>query len=70
MNIHGGGDMKNTILKLQIKSLEQQLKVLKSKIIEPKSQRKFSNLYGIFKGQMNLTLEEIKEYEYSIKGNL
>jgi len=70
MNIHGGGDMKNTILKLRIKSLEQQLKVLKSKIIEPKSQRTFSNLYGIFKGQMNLTLEEIKVYEYSIKGNL
>ena len=62
--------MKDTILKLQIKSLEQQLKVLKSEVIKPKSYKKISDLYGIFKGQMNLTLEEIKEYEYSIKGNV
>ena len=62
--------MRNTVLKLQIKSLEQQLKVLKSKIIEPRSTKKISDLYGIFKGKMDFTLDEIKEYEYSIKGDL
>jgi len=62
--------MKETILKLQIGSMEQQLKVLKTKIAKPRSQKKFSDLYGIFKGKLDLTFEEIKEYEYSMKNNL
>ena len=69
IDINGGRNMKNTVLKLQIKSLEQQLKVLKSNI-EPRSSKKISDLYGLFKGQMDFTLDEIKEYEYSVKGNL
>lgn len=58
--------MKNTVLKLQIGSLEQQLKVLKAKIISRKEKGKaLSDLYGIFEGKMDLSLEEIKRYEYS-----
>jgi hypothetical protein len=59
--------MKDTVLKLQIGSMEQQLKVLKTKIAKTKSQKKFSDFYGIFKGKLDLSLEEIKKHEYSIK---
>ena len=55
--------MKETVLKLQIGSMEQQLKVLKTKIAKTTSQKKLSDLYGIFKGKLDLTFEEIKEYE-------
>lgn len=59
--------MKDTVLKLQIESMEQQLKVLKTKIAKPKSKKKFSDFYGIFKGKLDLSFEEIKKHEYSIK---
>jgi hypothetical protein len=62
--------MKDTIIKLQIESMEQQLKMLKTKIVKPTAHKKLSDLYGIFKGKMDLTLEEIKKHEYSIKGAL
>ena len=66
----GGEMMKNTILKMQIESMEQQLKLLKTKVVKPIAHKKLSDLHGIFKGKLDLTLEEIKEHEYSIKGNL
>ena len=53
--------MKETIVKLQIESMEQQLKMLKKTILKPKALKKFSELYGIFKGKMDLSLEEIKQ---------
>lgn len=59
--------MKEALIKLQIESLEQQIKVLKSKIISPKKGKTLSNLYGIFEGKMDLSLEEIKRYEYSFE---
>ncbi len=59
--------MKETVLKLQIGSMEQQLKVLKTKIAKTTGQKKLADLYGIFKGKLDLTFEEIKKYEYSIK---
>lgn len=62
--------MKETLIKLQIESLEQQLKVLKSKIVSPAKGKTLSDLYGVFEGKMDLSLEEIKKYEYSFKGNL
>lgn len=62
--------MQDTILKLQIKSIEQQLKVLKAKMTEPKTHKKFADLYGIFEGKMDLTFEEIKKHEYSLRDNL
>ena len=62
--------MQDTLLKLQIESIEQQLKVLKAKITKPKAHKKFSDLYGIFEGKMDLTLEKIREYEYALKGDL
>jgi len=66
----GGEMMKNTVLKMQIESMEQQLKLLKTKVVKPIAHKKLSDLHGIFKGKLDLTLEEIKEHEYSIKGNL
>lgn len=60
--------MKDALIKLQIESLEQQLKVLKAKITSKKEKgRMLSDLYGIFEDKMNISLEEIKRYEYSLK---
>ena len=59
--------MKEALIKLQIESLEQQLKVLKSKIGSLKKRKTLSELYGAFEGKMDLSLEEIKQYEYSFK---
>jgi hypothetical protein len=62
--------MKESLIKLQIESLEQQLKVLKSKMVSPKIGKTLSDLYGIFEGKMDLSLEEIKKYEYAFKNKL
>lgn len=62
--------MKEALIKLQIESLEQQLKVLKSKIVSPKKGKTLSDLYGVFEGKIDLSLEEIKKYEYSFKDKL
>ncbi len=62
--------MKEALIKLQIESLEQQLKVLKSKIIPKKEGKSLSDLYGIFEGKMDLSLEEIKKYEYTFGDRL
>lgn len=60
--------MKDALLKLQIGSLEQQLKVLKAKVISRKEKGKtLSDLYGVLERKMDLSLEEIKRYEYSYK---
>ncbi len=59
--------MKEALIKLQIESLEQQLRVLKSKVVSPKGEKKLADLYGIFEGKMDLSLAEIKELEYSIQ---
>lgn len=60
--------MKDVLIKLQIESLEQQLRVLKAKITFRKEKRRtLSDLYGIFEDKINLSLEEIKRYEYSLK---
>lgn len=59
--------MKEALIKLQIESLEQQLRVLKSKTGSPKKGRSLSDLYGIFEGWIDLSLEEIKKYEYSFE---
>jgi hypothetical protein len=60
--------MKDTLIKLQIESLEQQLRVLKAKVTFKKKKKKtLSDLYGIFENKINLSLEEIKKHEYSVK---
>lgn len=60
--------MKDTLIKLQIESLEQQLRVLKAKITLRKEKgRTLSDLYGIFENKINLSFEDIKRYEYSLK---
>ncbi len=59
--------MKEALIKLQIESLEHQLRVLKSKIVSSKKGKTLSDLYGIFEGKVDLSLEEIKKYEYSFE---
>ncbi|NUN22620.1 MAG: hypothetical protein HUU09_04030 [Candidatus Jettenia caeni] len=60
--------MKNALLKLQIEGIEQQLKVLKAKIISGKEKgKRLADLYGIFERKMDLSLEEIKKNEYTLK---
>jgi len=59
--------MNDTLMRLQIESLEQQLRVLKSKVGVRKKGKSLSDLYGIFEGRMDLSLEEIKKYEYSFE---
>jgi hypothetical protein len=58
------------LIKLQIESLEQQLKVLKSKIFSPKKVKTLGDLYGICEGKINLSLEDIKKYEYFLKDKI
>lgn len=60
--------IKKTVLKMQLESMEQQLKLLKAKVIKPIAHKKLSDLHGILKVKLDLTLAEIKEHEYSIKG--
>ncbi len=52
--------MEEATLKLQIESIEQQLKVLKAKIVKQKSLKTLFDLYGMFEGKMDLSQEEIK----------
>jgi len=59
--------MKEAVIKLQIESLEQQLKVLKSKLVPKKDKKTLSALYGVFEGKIDLSLEEIEKDEYSFK---
>jgi hypothetical protein len=59
--------MKNSSIKIQIDSLEQQLKVLKSKTLTTKDKKSFSELHGIFAGKLDIPLEEIKKYQYSFR---
>lgn len=61
--------MKDAFIKLQIESLEQQLKVLKAKIVSGKEKKKtLSDLYGVFEGKMDMSLEDIRQHEYTLKG--
>ncbi len=62
--------MEETILKLQIESIEQQLKKLKAKIFKKKSPKKLSGLYGIFEGKLDFSLKEIKKHEYPTYGKV
>ncbi|MCL0030287.1 hypothetical protein M1M93_01135 [Thermodesulfovibrionales bacterium] len=62
--------MEEALIKLQIKGIEQQLKILKFKIASAKKGKTLSDLCGFFKGKMNLSLEEIEKYEYSFKHKL
>ncbi|NUN22838.1 MAG: hypothetical protein HUU09_05145 [Candidatus Jettenia caeni] len=60
--------MKNALLKLQIEGIEQQLKVLKAKIIPRKEKgKRLADLYGVFEHKMDLSLEDIKKNEYDLK---
>jgi|GEM_PF-1147813 len=62
--------MREALIKLQIGSLEQQLKVLRSKISISRKKKALSDLYGIYEGKFDLSLEEIKKHEYSFEGKL
>jgi len=62
--------MDKTTLKLQIESIEQQLKVLKAKMLKQKKHKKLFGLYGIFEGKMDFSLEEIKKHEYPAYGKV
>lgn len=57
-------------LKLQLDGIEQQIKILKAKMLKKSSARKMSDLFGSFEGQMDLSQDEIREFEYSSLGNL
>ncbi len=62
--------MGKALIKLQIESIEQQLKVLKSKITSVKKGKTLSDLYGLLSGKMDFSIEEIKRYEYSSEDKL
>ncbi len=61
---------KNAVIKLQIESFEQQLKVLKSKVTPHVKRKTLSDLYGVYEGKMDLSLDEIKKHEYVLKGDI
>lgn len=60
--------MNKAMIKLQIGSLEQQIKALKSKISTGEEKKTLADLYGMCKGKMDLSFDEIKKHEYSYKG--
>lgn len=51
-------------MKLQLDSIEQQLKILKAKMLKQSSSKKLSELFGSFEGQLDLSQDEMKKYEY------
>ena len=59
--------METASIKIQIDSLEQQLKVLKSKILHSSKPAKFSALHGACAGKFDLSLDEIKKHHYSLR---
>ncbi len=59
--------MGEALIKLQIESLEQQLKVLRFKLVSGKGAKRLSDLYGAFEGKLDLSLDEIKKNEYSFQ---
>jgi hypothetical protein len=62
--------MREALIKLQIGSLEQQLKALRSKVSVSRGKKTLSDLYGIYEGKFDLSLEEIKKHEYSFVGKI
>jgi len=55
---------------LEIKGIQAQLDTLRSLVSLPKKSKSFADLYGIWKGKVNLSLEEIKEAEFRLPKNL
>ena len=60
--------MSKSLVTIQIRSLEEQLKVMKAKLEqeEPKEVFYLGDMLGLFEGQLDLPFDEIKSYEYKI----
>jgi len=58
--------MKNTMVEMEIKNLEKQIRLLKSKARKSKKGKYLADLYGICAGGPSLSRREIKRYEYRL----
>ena len=62
--------MESEILESQIKSIQLQLQVLKAKTQKTTStNHTFASLYGVLKGVVESTIEDIEAIEYQVKWN-
>lgn len=58
-------------IQLQIKSLEEQLRVLKSALSNgTKNESSMADLYGFCEGKLDVSFEEIQKAEYTFKAPL
>ena len=58
-------------IQLQIKILEEQLRVLKSAVSNGgKKESAMADLYGLFEGRLDISFEEIQKAEFTFKAPL
>jgi hypothetical protein len=64
--------MNEPSIRARLASIEEQIKVLKAELdVKPKRKKpkRFADLYGTWKGKVDLTLEEIKTAEIKLRGD-
>jgi hypothetical protein len=62
--------MNEPSIRARLASIEEQIKVLKAELdVKPRRRKpkRFADLYGIWKGKVDLTFEEIKEAEVKLR---
>ena len=65
--------MNEASVRARLSAIEEQIRVLKIELASKSRKRKsrrFSDLYGIWKGKVRLSFEEIQEAEVKLKDDL
>ena len=65
--------MNEPAIRARLDSIEEQIRVLKGELAtkpRKRKKRRFSDLYGLWKGKVHLTFEEIQEAEIKLKDEL
>jgi len=65
--------MNEPSIRARLSSIEDQIKVLKAELETKRRKRKprrFSDLYGIWKGKVDLSLEEMQKAEIKLRNDL
>ena len=59
--------MNDATIQARLNSIEEQIRILKAEVVQPRSRksraRPFAELYGIWKGKVDLSLEDIQTAE-------
>ncbi len=66
--------MNESTIRARLNAIEEQIKVLKAELdVKPRSgkkTRRFADLYGIWKGKVDLSFDEIQEAEIKLRDEL